>query len=51
VSQAIPLGAVYTGINGGSAPINQSRPLAGTLVGDYSPNLIHVVSFYLSWRF
>lgn len=51
LTKAISLGAVYTGINGGSAPINQSRPLAGTLVGDYSPNLIHVVSFYLSWRF
>jgi len=33
VTKDIALGAAYTGINGGSAPINQSRLLAGTLVG------------------
>ncbi len=52
VSKDITLGAAYTLIDAGSAPVNQSRgPLAGTLVGDYSPNLLHAIGFNLSWRF
>jgi long-chain fatty acid transport protein len=52
VSKDITLGAMYTLIDAGSAPVNQSRgPLTGTLVGDYSPNLLHAIGFNLSWRF
>jgi long-chain fatty acid transport protein len=52
VTKDITLGAMYTLIDAGSAPINQSRgPLTGTLVGDYSPNLLHAIGFNLAWRF
>jgi long-subunit fatty acid transport protein len=52
VSKTMTLGAAYTLIDAGSAPVTQTRgPLAGTLVGDYSPNLIHAIGFNLAWRF
>jgi long-chain fatty acid transport protein len=47
----LTLGLAYEFIDAGSADINQSRPLAGTLVGDYSPNHIQVVNVNLIWRF
>ena len=52
VNKDVTIGAAYTLIDAGSAPINQAgRPLQGTLVGDYSPNLLHAIGFNVTWRF
>jgi long-chain fatty acid transport protein len=52
LSKDIVLGAAYTLIDAGSAPVTQAGgPLQGTVVGDYSPNLIHALGFNLTWRF
>ena len=52
LSKDIALGAAYTLIDAGSAPVSQVEgPLRGTVVGDYSPNLIHALGFNLTWRF
>ncbi len=45
------LGATYEFIDGGKAPINQTRELAGTLQGDYGSNFINVVSINLNVKF
>lgn len=50
-NENVTLGLAYEFIDAGSAGVNQSRPLAGTLVGDYSPNHIQVVNLNLIWRF
>jgi len=47
----ITLGLAYEFIYAGQAKIRQSRQLAGTLSGDYSPNYIQVVNVNLIWRF
>src|SRR5262245_31955197 len=52
VSKNITLGADFTLIDAGSAPVNQvGGPLQGTVVGSYSPNLIYAVGLNLIWRF
>ena len=52
VSKDVTIGAAYTLIDAGSAPINQTGgPLQGTLVGDYSPNLLHAVGSTSSGAF
>jgi len=52
VAKNITLGATYTLIDAGSAPVNQvGGPLQGTVVGDYSPNLVHAIGLNLAWRF
>ena len=38
-------------MNLGEADIDRSRPLAGTLQGNYSTNEIHFVNVTLSWKF
>jgi long-chain fatty acid transport protein len=51
-SQNLTLGFAYEYINGGSANINkQGGPFIGTLVGDYSPNMINVVNLNVIYRF
>jgi len=49
-SDRLDWGFAYELISGGDAPVNQSRPLAGTVVGDFDTSLIHVVSFHTRWR-
>ncbi len=50
-SENLTLGLAYEFLDAGSADIGQSRPFAGTLVGDYSPNHIQFVNVNLIWRF
>jgi len=51
-SQNVTLGFGYEYINLGSASINkQGGPILGTLVGDYSPNMINVVNLNLIYKF
>jgi len=50
-SERLTLGLAYEFIDAGDANIDQSRTLAGTLVGDYSPNHIQVVNLNLIWKF
>lgn len=50
-NESVQLGLAYEFIDAGSADISQSRPLAGTLVGDYSPNHIQVVNVNVVWKF
>ncbi len=47
----VTVGLAYEFLYAGQAKIRQSRPLAGTLSGDYSPNHIQFVSVNLAWRF
>jgi long-chain fatty acid transport protein len=49
-SERLDWGFAYEFIRGGDAPVDQSRPLAGDLVGDFDTNLIHVVAFHTRWR-
>jgi long-chain fatty acid transport protein len=52
IRRNITLGADFTLIDAGSAPINQvGGPLQGTLVGSYSPNLLYAIGLNLIWRF
>ena len=52
LSKTLTLGAAYTLIYAGTAPVNQTGgPLSGTLVGNYVPNFIHAIGFNLAWRF
>jgi len=50
-NNALTLGMAYEFLYLGSAPINRSGPIAGTLVGDYSTNMINFVNFTVSYRF
>jgi len=50
-SENVTLGLAYEYLDTGSAPVRQSRTLAGTLKGDYSTNRIQVVNANLIWRF
>jgi len=50
-NSTLTLGIAYEFLYLGSAPINQSRQIAGTLVGDYSTNMINFVNFTLIYRF
>ena len=47
----VTLGLAYEFFDAVSVDINQSRPFAGTLVGDYSPNHIQFIDMNLIWRF
>lgn len=52
ISPTLTLGAALTIVDAGSAPLNQAGgPLRGTIVGDYSPNLIYAVGLNLNKRF
>jgi long-chain fatty acid transport protein len=51
LDDSITLGAAYEYINLGDADINRSRPLAGTLSGNYATNEVHVFNVTVSWRF
>jgi long-chain fatty acid transport protein len=52
LSKNITVGADFTLIDAGSAPVNQGGgPLTGTVVGSYSPNLLYAVGLNLAWRF
>jgi long-chain fatty acid transport protein len=52
VTKSITIGTDLTIIDSGSAPVNQSGgPLMGTVVGNYSPNLLYAIGFNLIWRF
>ena len=51
-SKTLTLGAAYTLIYAGTAPVNQlGGPLSGALVGNYAPNFIHAIGFNLAWKF
>lgn len=51
-SQNLTLGLAYEYINLGSANINQQGgPVIGTLVGDYSPNMVNVVNLNVIYKF
>ena len=51
-SQNLTLGFAYEYINLGSANINQQGgPFIGTLIGDYSPNMVNVVNLNVIYRF
>ena len=49
-SERLDWGFAYELISGGDAGVNQSRPLAGDLVGHFDTNLIHVVGFHTRWQ-
>jgi long-chain fatty acid transport protein len=51
LNDRITLGAAYEYLNLGSADIDQSRPLAGTLQGDYKTNEIHFFNVTVGWKF
>lgn len=51
-SKDLTLGAAYTLIDAGDAPLNTEGGLArGNLVGHYSPNFIHAIGVNLAKRF
>lgn len=50
-SDRITLGVAYEYLNLGSADIDRSRPLAGTIKGDYSTNEIHWFNMTVAWKF
>ena len=45
------LGAQYTLISMGNAPIDQTKQLTGTLKGDYSPDLVHALNLSVRKKF
>jgi long-chain fatty acid transport protein len=47
----VTLGAAYEYLSLGDADINRSRPLAGTLSGNYSTNEVHVFNVTIAWKF
>ena len=49
-SERLDWGAAYELISGGDAGVDQDRPLAGHVVGDFDTNLIHVLSFHTRLR-
>ena len=51
LSERVTAGLAYTFIDAGSASVNQTRGLAGTVQGDYSPNYINVIALNLAMRF
>jgi long-chain fatty acid transport protein len=52
LSTSMTLGAAYTLISTGDAPVNQDGgPLRGTVVGHYAPNFIHAIGVNFSKRF
>ena len=51
LNERMTIGAAYEYLNLGEADISRSRPLAGTLQGNYSTNEIHFFNATLSWKF
>ncbi len=51
LSDRMTIGCAYEYLNMGKADVDQSRPLAGTLSGNYSTNEIHWFNATLSWTF
>ncbi|MBK8210664.1 MAG: outer membrane protein transport protein [Rhodospirillales bacterium] len=51
LNERMTVGTAYEYLNLGEADIDRSRPLAGTLQGNYSTNEIHFVNVTLSWKF
>jgi long-chain fatty acid transport protein len=51
LNERITLGTAYEYLNLGEADIDRSRPLAGTLQGNYSTNEIHWFNVTLSCKF
>jgi long-chain fatty acid transport protein len=51
LNDRITIGTAYEYLNLGEADISRSRPLAGTLQGNYSTNEIHFFNATLSWKF
>jgi long-chain fatty acid transport protein len=52
IRKNIALGADFTLVDAGSAPVNQAGgALRGTVVGSYSPNLLYAIGLNLIWRF
>lgn len=45
------VGAAYEFLDAGEAKINQTRPAAGTLSGEYASNYIHFFNANLAWKF
>jgi long-chain fatty acid transport protein len=50
-SERLTLGVAYEYLNLGEANVSRSRPLAGTLEGNYSTNEIHFFNTTVSWKF
>ncbi len=51
-SARLTLGLAYTLIDGGNAPLTETRgPLAGTISGEYSSNYYHIIAAYFALRF
>ncbi|MBK8210178.1 MAG: outer membrane protein transport protein [Rhodospirillales bacterium] len=51
LNDRITVGTAYEYLNLGEADIDRSRPLAGTIQGNYSTNEIHWFNVTLSWKF
>jgi long-chain fatty acid transport protein len=51
LNERVTAGLAYTFIDAGSASVNQTRGLAGTVQGDYSSNYINVIALNLAMRF
>ena len=52
ITKTLTLGAAFTLIDAGSASVNQAGgALRGTVVGDYSPNLLYAIGLNLIKRF
>jgi opacity protein-like surface antigen len=51
LNERMTIGAAYEYLNLGEADIDRSKPLAGTLQGNYSTNEIHFFNATLSWKF
>lgn len=51
LSEKIVLGAAYEYLNLGECDLNRSKPLAGTISGNYSTNEVHFVNATVSWKF
>jgi len=51
LNERMTVGTAYEYLNLGEANISRSRPLAGTLHGNYSTNEIHFFNATMSWKF
>jgi long-chain fatty acid transport protein len=51
LNERMTIGTAYEYLNLGEADISRSRPLAGTLQGNYSTNEIHFFNVTLAWTF
>jgi len=51
LNERVTAGLAYTFIDAGSASVNQTRGLAGTVQGDFRSNYINVIALSLAMRF